>query len=293
MSLFRGKITAVFFLSGFAFLGMTGVGSAPERISQISARQFVRSLAGHQPHVADLYLTHGMNVNARAGQDRTILLSTILQGDKRTTQRLLAAGACVDLADENGFTPLMAAALNGDVETVRQLLPLATIPAATDHRGRTALHYAVAAGKLAVVEILLPTMPNLTRPTKDGRSAISLALEQENPGLVDLVLEHFPQGQDWTADTLQILKAAVGFGHKDQIKMLLRGTRRRRHLRKVNMCRFWLTKPPLETPRPAGYCSSAALMRIPCCPTNATPIFSLCYPLGSVITSRETKAFPC
>jgi len=221
MSLFRGKITAVFFLSGFAFLGMTGVGSAPERISQISARQFVRSLAGHQPHVADLYLTHGMNVNARAGQDRTILLSTILQGDKRTTQRLLAAGACVDLADENGFTPLMAAALNGDVETVRQLLPLATIPAATDHRGRTALHYAVAAGKLAVVEILLPTMPNLTRPTKDGRSAISLALEQENPGLVDLVLEHFPQGQDWTADTLQILKAAVGFGHKDQIKMML------------------------------------------------------------------------
>ncbi|HEY4281783.1 MAG TPA: ankyrin repeat domain-containing protein [Chthoniobacterales bacterium] len=216
-----GQITAACLLGGFAFLGMTDVGSAPEKAGEISPNQFVRAVSGQQLHVADLYLTRGMNVNARAGQDRTLLLSAILQGDKPMTQRLITAGACVDLADENGFTPLMAAALNGDVETVQQLLPLATNPAATDHSGRTALHYAMAAGKRNVVEILLPTIPNLARPAKDGRSVISLALEQESPELVDLVLEHLPRGGDWTADTLEILKAAISVGHKDQIKMLL------------------------------------------------------------------------
>src|SRR5205085_6397110 len=122
--------------------------------------KFIRALSKHQVHIGDLYLTHGMNVNARAGQDRPLLVSTILDGDKQMTQRLIAAGACADLADQSGFTPLMAAALNGDVELVRQLLPLATNPSATDHRGRTALHYAMAAAKLDVVEVLLPTMPN-------------------------------------------------------------------------------------------------------------------------------------
>jgi ankyrin repeat protein len=200
---------------------MTAVGSDPERTSQISPEQFVSAMSGHKPHVTDLYLSRSMNVNARAGQDRPLLVTAILENDQPTVQRLLEAGACVDLADESGLTPLMAASLIGDTALVQQLLPLATNPAATDHNGRNALHYAMGAGKAAVVELLLPAMPKLTQPAKDGRSVVSLALEQEDPRLVDLLLEHLPATAEWTPDTLNILEAALAANHMDQVKLLL------------------------------------------------------------------------
>jgi ankyrin repeat protein len=221
MHSFRVQNSVAILISAFAFVGMTDVGTAPERASRISPEQFVRSLAAHQTHATDLYLSERMNPNARVGQDRPILVSTILLENKSVAQRLIRAGACVDLADENGLTPLMAASLIGDVELVQQVLPLATNPAATDRKGRTALHYAVAAGKPAVLEILLPTLPNVTQPAKDGRSAMSIAMEQEDPALVDLILQHLPGEQEWSADTMHLLEIALAADRKDQVKSLL------------------------------------------------------------------------
>ena len=200
---------------------MTGVGSAPEKKTDITAEQFLRAVSAHQSQVIDYFLSHCPNPNARVGQDRPILVSAILLGEKQIAQELIKVGACVDLADENGLTPLMAASLMGDVDLVKQLLPLATNPAATDHTGRNALHYAMSAGKQPVVEILLPTMPDLARPTKDGRSAISMALEQQNPGLIDLVVDRIGATPDWSPDTLRLLRAALAAGHKDVVKSLL------------------------------------------------------------------------
>src|SRR5881394_2998581 len=147
MRLFARQTTAVVLLSGFAFLGMIDVGSAPERLSRVTPEQFVRAVTHGQLHVIDLALSQHLNVNARTGQDRPILVSTILQKDIRTAYRLIDAGACVDLADQGGLSPLMAAALIGDVDLVQRIVPLATDPAITDHSGLTALHYALAAGQ--------------------------------------------------------------------------------------------------------------------------------------------------
>src|SRR5437764_3300016 len=137
MHLFKGQNSAIILLSGCAFLGMTGIGSAPERTTEVSPEQFVRALGSHQSQVIEVFLNHCTNPNARVGQDRPILVSAILQGEKAIAQQLIKAGACVDLADENGLTPLMAASVMGDVDVVQQLLPLATNPAATDHQGRS------------------------------------------------------------------------------------------------------------------------------------------------------------
>src|ERR1700756_2035016 len=108
MRLFTRQTTTVVLLSGFAFLGMIDVGSAPEQLSRVTPDQFIRAMTEHQSFVTDLYLKQHTNVNARTGQDRPILVSTILQKDSRTAHRLIDAGACVDLADENGLSPLMA-----------------------------------------------------------------------------------------------------------------------------------------------------------------------------------------
>src|SRR3954468_13484609 len=173
MRLFKGQNTAIILFTGFGLVGMTDVGSAPERVSRVTAEEFVRGVAIHQSYVTELFLSQNPNLNARTGQDRPLLVSTILQKDVAMARRLIDAGACVDLRDETGLTPLMAAALIGDVGLVQQLLPLATNPAATDLQGRTALHYAMAAGQTAVAEVLLPTVRNLAQPTKDGRTVVT------------------------------------------------------------------------------------------------------------------------
>src|SRR5512146_920268 len=139
MRLFKGQNSAIILLGAFAFLGMTHEGSAPERITHVTAEQFVRALVSHQPQVIDLFLTQRTELNARTGQDRPVLVTAIMERKSRVAQLLIDGSACVDLTDQNGFPPLMAASLNGDIKLVQQLMALATNPAATDRSGRTAL----------------------------------------------------------------------------------------------------------------------------------------------------------
>ncbi len=221
MHILRGQKLVAIVASAFAFLGMTGVGSAPEEVTRVSADQFLHAVTAHKSQVVDSFFSHSPNVNARAGQDRPILVSAILQGNRDIAQRLLDAGACVDLADENGLNSLMAASLVGDIEMVQQLLPLTTNPAATDRKGLDALHYAIAAGKGGVVEILLPTFPDLMRQSKDGRSALMMAVEQENPQVVDQLVNYLPGEQEWNVETMRLLEAALAAGNKDLAKTLL------------------------------------------------------------------------
>src|SRR4029077_15259356 len=120
MRLFRGQNTVIILLSAFGVLGMTHEGSAPERTTQITPEQFVRALVSHQPQLVDLFLSARTELNSRTGQDRPILVTAIMEKNRRVAQKLIEAGACVDLADQNGFTPLMAASLNGDIALVQQ-----------------------------------------------------------------------------------------------------------------------------------------------------------------------------
>ena len=221
MHLFRGQKLVAIVVSAFAFLGMTDVGSAPEEITRVSPDQFVHAIAAHKSQVIESFFSHAPNLNGRAAQDRPILVSAILQGNRNVVKRLIESGACVDLADETGLNSLMAASLIGDAELVQQLLPLATNPAATDRKGRNALHYAIAAGQPDVVELLLPTFPNLLQRTKDDRNALALAMDQANQKVVDLLFEYLPGEQEWNFETMRLLEAALSAGNTDQVKRLL------------------------------------------------------------------------
>jgi ankyrin repeat protein len=221
MRVFKGRNIVIILLTGFSLFGMTRAESAPERVHEVTAAEFVQALVSGQPQLAYLYLNQHPNLNARTGQDRPLLVSTILQNDQALANRLIDAGACVDLRDEAGLTPLMAAALTGDMHLVQRILPLASNPAATDCQGRTALHYAMAAGQTDIAEILLPTVSNFAQPTKDGRTVIMLAMQQDDSHLADLVMDHAPAGPEWTAESCQMLQAALAIGRKDRIKTLL------------------------------------------------------------------------
>src|SRR5438874_5628413 len=220
MVLFKVKNIIPGPIAAFAFFAIASVGSAPEVRGPVSPDEFVRAIAEQRTALIDWYLGHHLNVNARAKQDRPLLLAAVLQQDQDTIRRLLRAEACVDLADETGLTPLMAAAMNGNIDLIQTLLPLATNPGATDRNGRSALHYAVAAGNTEAVEVLLPTMSDLCRPARVGRDVFAMSLDAGNSTITDFILDRLPPTEQWSSGALRALNAAVAGGNKSQVRSL-------------------------------------------------------------------------
>ena len=134
----------------------------PARIS-ISPEELVRAVTIQRDSLIDLYLIEHVDPNGRDAQGRTPLLIAMSQEDWKTAQRLLAAGAQVDIADKNNFTPLMAAAMRGNLDMFKLVL----------------------------------TRSNNIRPEvpcTDGRDLLGLALDGGNPEIINTVIERLPYG---------------------------------------------------------------------------------------------------
>src|SRR5712671_4272312 len=103
------KLGAIFTgASVLLLLAGTSLGPEPYARTPISADDFARAVTMHCESLIELYLTEHLNPNARVAQGCTVLLIAALQQDRETVQRLLDAGARVNIADKTGFTPLMA-----------------------------------------------------------------------------------------------------------------------------------------------------------------------------------------
>jgi len=120
----------------------------------------------------------------------TPLLRAARGADIAAIERLVAAGALVDLPQRDGYTPLMAAVGAGAgsvdtrgkfrtaleaLETADALLEAGAAIDQTDARGRTALHYAAAAGYTDAAVLLVNRGANLTLADADGVTPIDAA----------------------------------------------------------------------------------------------------------------------
>jgi len=161
----------------------------PARIS-ISPEELVRAVTIQRDSLIDLCLIEHVDPNGRDAQGRTPLLIAASQQDWKTARRLVDAGALVDLADKNGFTPFMAAAMHGNLEMLQLLLARSTNfhPEAT---------------------------------CTDGRDLLGLALDGGNPEIINTVIECLPQASKWTTSTRRALSATLLAQKKEQIRLLL------------------------------------------------------------------------
>src|SRR5881398_75889 len=182
-SLFPGGAVLLLLLWAMA------IAPEPQPIS-ISANTLVLATTIGDTPLISLCLAKHVDPNARDAQGRTPLLIAASQQDWKTAQRLIDAGALVDLADEKGFTPVMAAALHGNLEIFRALL------------ARSVNLHAEA-------------------PCRDGRDLLGMALDGGNPKIVQTVTERLPRMRQWTTSTQRALDAALLGGNKDQIRLLL------------------------------------------------------------------------
>ncbi len=161
----------------------------PARIS-ISADELVRAVTIQRDALVDLCLMERVDPNGRDGQGRTPLLIATSQQDWKTARRLLDAGAAVDLAGKNGFTPVMAAAMHGDLE---------------------------------MFQLLLARSTNLhpEKPCADGQDLLSFALDGGHQEIIKTVVQRLPMMAEWTASTRRALSKALQAGKNDEIRLLL------------------------------------------------------------------------
>jgi ankyrin repeat protein len=166
------------------------IGPEPPARITISPDELVRAVTIQRESLVDLCLMERVDPNGRDAQGRTPLLIATSQEDWTTARRLLDAGAAVDLADKNGFTPMMAAAMHGELEMFRLLLARAT----NFHP---------------------------ERPCSDGQDLLAFALDGGNPEIIKTVLERLPQAQEWTASARRALSRALQAGKNDETRLLL------------------------------------------------------------------------
>jgi ankyrin repeat protein len=208
-------------MAALVILGTTSIALMPSAHSPVSADEFARAMATHRQSLIDLYFNQRLNPNARAADDRPLILTAALEGDWGTVQRLLKAGASVDLGDRDGVKPLMIAAKAGNIDIVNQFISLATDVTLADWSGRTALHYAVAAGKEEAVKALLPLTKDFAKPCGDGCDLLGMAQEAGNWKIFEAILLQMPPQQEWTASARRALEGALANGNQDQVRQLL------------------------------------------------------------------------
>jgi ankyrin repeat protein len=201
-------------------LGTGSLGPEPLVPSPVSADQLVHAIAAHRTSLIDFYLSEHLDPNARAAQDRPLILAAALQQDWATVRRLLDAGASVDLADQYKLTPLMIAAMEGKIDMIHEFIGRALNLEATDRVGRSALYYAIASRKTEAVNLLLSVMPVL-EPTSSGR-LLELALDTGDEKIVGAIAQRLPSMQNWTSATRRALGVALSIGDRDLVRLLLK-----------------------------------------------------------------------
>ena len=168
----------------------TALGPEPPAHISISPSDLVRAVTIQRDSLIELCLLDHVDPNGHDAQGRTPLLIATSQQDWKTAQRLLGAGALVDLADKNGFTPLMAAAMHGNLEIFRELLARSTN-----------LH--------------------AEARCKDGSDLLGLALDGGNSEIVRSVVGRLPAMPQWQSSTRRALQKALMTGDKSEIQLLL------------------------------------------------------------------------
>ena len=146
--------------------------SALDTVPEERINDVLRAAAagGHNDLVGWALEGHAVDVNATSGymQDTT-LQKAALGCHTLTMQRLIAAGAALNIPDFAGYTALSAAAYYGYAEAVKLLVDAKADPEVRCRRaGSTALMRAAAEGHAEVVELLLVAgRPEPTQPLRD------------------------------------------------------------------------------------------------------------------------------
>jgi ankyrin repeat protein len=110
------------------------------------------------------------------------------EGDLAKVKSLITEGSDVNIADENGTTPLHFAADRGHIDVVELLISKGADVNAETKRGFTPLHWAAQQDHKDVVELLISKGADVNAETKRGFTPLHGAARTGDKDLVELLI---------------------------------------------------------------------------------------------------------
>ena len=138
-----------------------------------SALHFACYFSGHEKtaeRICKMLITRGADVNLKASDGATPLLTAASIGSAEVVRLLLDKRAKVDAVDKLGGTPLMCAADRGDDEIVDALLSAGADPSLRDAKGMTAIDLALKRGRHAIASQIEASMLREVISVQAGRA---------------------------------------------------------------------------------------------------------------------------
>jgi ankyrin repeat protein len=160
-------------------------------------------------------------VNVAEEDGRTPLHILAYKGHSEAVKVLLENKADVNAAEKNGRTPLHNAAYKGHDKAVRMLLENKADVNASEEDGRTPLHLASCKGRAEAVRLLLENKADVNAAGENGRTALHDASYEGHAEAVRMLLNRKPNVNTAAKDGWTPLHNAAYNGHAKMVKMLL------------------------------------------------------------------------
>ena len=145
-----------------------------------------------KPHVwaAALCLAVATVAQAQAPADSRPLVTVIKDGDSAVALKMIAAGANVNAAQEDGTTPLQWAVYQVDTTLVQALLAHGARAEVTNHFGSSPLAEAVKVANPTLVAMLLKAGAKANSANADGQTPLMLAARTGSVAVAKQLVEH-------------------------------------------------------------------------------------------------------
>ncbi|MEW6112525.1 MAG: ankyrin repeat domain-containing protein [Thermodesulfobacteriota bacterium] len=161
--------------------------------------------AAHSGDVAEIkrLIARGAKVNWADDEGWTALFWASVAVQPEAVKTLLDRGADVNARDRAGWSSLFWAAMNGHSTIVEMLADRGADVSVADHKGRTALMEAAAKGKIGAVEVLVARGANLDAKDGHGETALSLAAADQRLAVAELLMAKGAQADTRTTELLK------------------------------------------------------------------------------------------
>ncbi len=142
----------------------------------------------HIAHIPQLLIAKGADIHKADNNGRTPLIHAIDQGNLSIIQLLIAKGADIHKADNNGRTPLIHAIGKRDLSIIQLLIAKGANIHTPDKNGRTPLMYAMNSTDLSIAQLLIAKGADIHMPDNKGRTPLIHAIDDENPIIAQLLI---------------------------------------------------------------------------------------------------------
>ncbi|KAH7643738.1 uncharacterized protein LOC124494328 [Dermatophagoides farinae] len=169
----------------------------------------------------DKLISAGADVNMKDKQGRTVAHWASFKGYHQILDRVLKAGVKADERDQDGKTALHLSAEYGFEKTLKTLIEHNCDIFITDTKGRTALMIAAALGYLEVVSILIEHGANPNCKDKNGNTALHLCVMGNHSRVAQFLIRNKAEINAYNNRKQTPLVIAAELGHTEVAEVLI------------------------------------------------------------------------